>query len=111
LRSNDHQDDEEWRFETAENALGRIELFDFGEVGDVAGMHHERRLLWQRVDRVDRLVERAQHVGVRRKREADVAVADLHEREVAAGSCCRERTRRRHGEGDAAAGPPDMLEK
>ena len=59
------REDEQRRLQTAQRALGSVELFGFGEVRDVAGVHHEGRLLRQRVDRVDGRVEGAEHVGVR----------------------------------------------
>src|ERR1700722_786287 len=49
---------------------------------EVAGVNEKLRLLWERVDFVDRGLHRASNVGVSRLVEADMAVADLNKREV-----------------------------
>src|SRR5439155_14713539 len=62
-----------------DDALGVVELRDFREVRDIAGMDHERRPDRQRLDLADRLFERAIDVRIGRLIEADMAVADLQE--------------------------------
>ena len=48
-------------------------------MGEVAGVHDERRPVGECVDLADRLAERLLDHGVGRAGEPDVAVADLHE--------------------------------
>ena len=65
----------------ADHLCGIVELIGLGEMGDVAGVDHEGRLLRQRADLGDRLLKRRQRVRVGRLVEADMAVADLQEGE------------------------------
>jgi hypothetical protein len=48
-------------------------------MGDIAGVNDEGRLDRERTDLVQRFLERAEGVRVRRLVEADMAVADLQE--------------------------------
>src|SRR6266540_1275156 len=59
-----------------------VELFGLGKVRQVAGVNNKVRRRGQGVDLRDCFLQRAEHVLVRFLAEADVAVADLHEREV-----------------------------
>src|SRR5579859_35440 len=80
---------------------GCIELRCFRVLGNIAGVNHEIGRLHSRrdhVDLVDCLGERAGHIRVRTFVEADVAVADLHEREVFYLPGCRRTTLRSLGE-------------
>ncbi len=61
----------------------RIELARLRELADVACVKDERRPVGQGVDPFDRRLERRGDVGVRFLAEADVAVADLGEEELA----------------------------
>ena len=59
-----------------------VELLRLGQVRQVAGVQQEGRGFRQGVDAVHGDLERAGHVLVRVLGEADVAVADLNEREA-----------------------------
>ena len=62
-----------------DDAFGIVEFGDLRQMGDVAGVNHEGRLLRHRDDLVDAFFKRAECVGIGRLVEADVAVADLQE--------------------------------
>ena len=62
-----------------DDAIGVVELGRLGEMRDVAGMNDEGRLHRQRVDLVDRFLERADGIRIGGLVEADMAVADLQE--------------------------------
>jgi hypothetical protein len=63
----------------AHHLLHLVELGRLGQMRQVAGVHHERRLVGQRVDLADRVPERLLDRGVGGAGEAEVAVADLDE--------------------------------
>ena len=63
-----------------DDAVGIVEFLDLRQMGDVAGVDHERRLFRHRLDLVDGLLQRAERIGIGRLVEADMAVADLQER-------------------------------
>ena len=65
------------------DVIGVVEFLFLRQVGDVAGVDHEGRLLRQGVDLFDRLFQRAERVGIGRLVKPDVAVADLQERQSA----------------------------
>jgi hypothetical protein len=65
----------------ADELVGIVELVRLREMGDVAGVDHERGLRRHRFDLGDGFAQRAERVGVGRLVEADVAVADLEEGE------------------------------
>ena len=98
----------------ADELLGRVELRGAREMADIAGVDQQLRAVAPLPHQLDRLAERAGRVGVRRVVEADMAVADLHEGEVAgrlrrgrlrAGQHGRAGHPARHGPEHAAAGP------
>jgi hypothetical protein len=64
-----------------DDAVGVIEFGRLGEMRDVAGMDHERRLYRQHPDLVDALVERAERIRIGGQVETHMAVADLQEGE------------------------------
>src|SRR5271166_1918123 len=66
-----------------DDALGVVELGRLGEMRNVSGVDHEGGLGWKRFDLRERLFEGADHIGISRLVEADMAVADLHETELA----------------------------
>src|SRR5262249_15150598 len=75
---------------TLENLIDRVELLRLRQVADVARMQDEFWVDRERVDPVDRRFQRADHVGIRRLVESHVAVADLHETQLARGDdACR----------------------
>jgi hypothetical protein len=79
-----------WNVEGIEPGLGNgligvIELFRFGQMGDVAGVNHEGGLLRQCSDLGNGLVERRHRIGVRRRLKTDMAVGNLQECETGCG--------------------------
>src|SRR5207248_549858 len=70
------------RLERSQNLCGGVELPGLRELRDVAGVQHERRSLWQRVQLCDGVLQRADDIGVRLLVEPDVAVADLREEDA-----------------------------
>ena len=70
------------RAERAMKLIDRVELFGLGQMRQVAGVQHEGGPLRQRVDLGDGLAIGLRHVPVRVTAEAQVAVADLDEREA-----------------------------
>ena len=62
-----------------DDAFGIVEFGDLRQMGDVAGVNHEGRLLRHRYDLVDAFFKGAECVGIGRLVEADMAVADLQE--------------------------------
>src|SRR5207302_205130 len=66
-----------------EHLIRRIELRRLREMADVTGVNQEIGRCRHCGDALDGLPERADHVAVRGLVESDVAVADLHEAEVA----------------------------
>src|SRR3984893_12512844 len=84
---------------------------------EVAGVNEKLRLLWKRVDLVDRCLHRAGNVGISRLVEAAMAVADLHKREIVF-RCFRvgsQQFRGGHASGNcpyyAGSGPRHALQK
>ena len=65
----------------ADDLCGIVELLGLRQMGDVAGMEHERRLVGERLDLGDGLLQRAERVRIRGLVEADMAVGNLQERE------------------------------
>src|SRR6202171_3930523 len=89
-----------------DDALGVVEFDRLRQMGDVAGVDHEGRFYRYRLDLVDGFLEGADRVGVGRLVEADMAVADLQERQ--AGRLCRlRRTDKPERAGDAARNGPE----
>src|SRR6478752_9469355 len=72
------------RLYTFQHFVRRVELVGFGELRDVAGVEHEGRLLWERVELRYGLLESGGDVLVRLLAEADVTVADLREEDALA---------------------------
>ena len=70
------------RFAGLENLLERVEFFRFREMGEIAGVKDEVRRGGQCVDLGYRFLQCTHHVLVGFLVEANVTVADLHEREV-----------------------------
>jgi len=66
-----------------EQLLREVELGGLGEVGDVAGVDDQRRLLGHRVDEIDRPAERSGDIGIGVLGESDVGVAHLQEQRLA----------------------------
>src|SRR5581483_8818790 len=64
-----------------DDPVGVVELLRRRQVADVAGVDHERRLGRQRVHPGDGLFQRAERVRIGGLVEADMAVADLQERQ------------------------------
>jgi hypothetical protein len=65
----------------ADDLRGIVELGRRRQMGDVAGMEHERRLVGERLHLGDGLLQRAERVRVCGFVEADMAIGDLQERE------------------------------
>src|ERR1700722_11832092 len=61
------------------DAVGVVELRRLGQMADVSGVDHERRLDWERLDAADRLLARAERIGVGWVVQADVAVGGLQD--------------------------------
>jgi hypothetical protein len=101
-----------------DDAIGIVELGQPGEMRDVAGVNEEGRLHRRCLDLVDRFLKRADGVGIGRLVEADMAVADLQERQPArllCGPCLadeanRSRNAARNRPQHAGAGPGHALE-
>src|SRR5436305_14552945 len=81
-------------------------------MSDIAGVDHEGRFYRHRLDFADRLLERADRVGIGRLVEADMAVADLQEAQPGrlgglrrADKAERARYPARNGPEHAGAGP------
>ena len=67
-----------------DDLVGVVELRCRRQMADVAGVDHEGGLGRQRIDLGDALLKRAERIGIRRLEvEADMAVADLQERQPA----------------------------
>ena len=83
--------------------VGGVEFVGLGQVADVAGVQQEGRLGRHRPDMVDGRAKRRHGVGIGGLVEADVGVADLHERQTGGLACRRlrlaEQRRRRHTAG------------
>jgi hypothetical protein len=60
-----------------------VEFLRLGQVGDVAGVDDEGRPDRQGIDHLDGAADGARNVGVGFAFEAEMSVADLHEREAA----------------------------
>src|SRR5437867_10638362 len=78
------------RPESFEHLIGGVELVGLGQLRDVAGVQHERRMPRHCVELGDRFLKRRRDVLVRLLIEADVAIADLREEDVlfrGVGSC------------------------
>ena len=73
----------------ADDLSGVVELFGLRQMGDVARMKHERRLVGKRFDLGDRLLQRAQRVRIGGLVEANVTVGNLQEGEPALRSLRR----------------------
>ncbi len=69
----------------AEQLRGGVELFGLRQMGDVAGVDQEGRLVCHPGDLAQRFLEGAGDVGVHRLVEAQMAVADLGEGEAGLG--------------------------
>ena len=80
------------RLQALQRFCQRVELLRLREVREVAGVQHEFGSHRQPVDFADRSAQRRRHVRIRVTVKTDMAVADLHEAEVAADrrSCCAE---------------------
>jgi hypothetical protein len=103
-----------------EDLVGVVELLVARQLGDVAGVDDEVRLDRQGQDLAHGLAEGGLRVGVGRLVEADVAVADLQEREALGGPVGRGRglveadragQPAAHREQRARAGPGHALEE
>src|SRR6202040_3620242 len=66
-----------------DDAIGVVELGRLGEMRDIAGMNDECWLRRERADLLDGFLERADGIRIGGLVEADMAVADLQEREPA----------------------------
>src|ERR1700729_4590352 len=58
----------------ADDLSGVVEFLGLRQMGDVAGMEHECRLVWKRFDLRDRLLQSAERIGIGFLVEADMAV-------------------------------------
>src|SRR5580658_2705660 len=70
-------------FEALERFRQSVKLFPLGKLCEVAGVQNERGRRWQRVDLGNRLAQRCRHIRVGVLVESDVAIAYLHETQVA----------------------------
>src|SRR5207247_1071357 len=100
-----------------DDAVGVVEFGWLGEMGDIAGVNDEGWLDRKRIDLVQRFLERADSVRVRRLVESDMAVADLQEGQPTRcdGPCLADnahRARDAAGDGpqDAGTGPGHAFE-
>src|SRR3984893_14157094 len=100
-----------------DDAVGVVKFGRLGEMGDIAGVNDEGWLDRKRIDLVQRFLERADRVRVRRLVESDMAVADLQEGQPARcdGLCFADnahRARDAAGDGpqDAGTGPGHAFE-
>ena len=100
-----------------DDAVGIVEFGRLGEMGDIAGVNDEGWLDRKRIDLVQRFLERADSVRVRRLVESDMAVADLQEGQPTRcdGPCLADnahRARDAAGDGpqDAGTGPGHAFE-
>src|ERR1700733_2827342 len=64
---------------TADDLSGVVEFLGLRQMGDVAGMEHECRLVGKRFDFRDRLLQRTECIGIGFLVETDVAVGNLQE--------------------------------
>src|SRR5262249_42920243 len=100
-----------------DDAVGVVEFGRLGEMGDIAGVNDEGWLDRKRIDLVQRFLERADSVRVRRLVESDMAVADLQEGQPTRfdGPCLADNAHRARdpaGDGpqDAGTGPGHAFE-
>ena len=68
-----------------QNLLYVVELFRLREVRHVPRVQEKFRIAWQRVDLLNRCLQRSDYVRIHRFVEAHVAVADLHKAQFTLG--------------------------